>query len=165
MQHTLGLKCRSFLTCPPHSSPLTPAISSPAATLQWKVPVHAAIIRALRFSGFVLEQLHPCSLCGIASIFLTYKISYLLFLNLNHQTKMKSANGERLLIATHLDQSNKLANQQQVLGFAMPLPASEFCPKMLGQNHFAEPKRHVLTCCEHPKFTVQCTSGVALRLM
>jgi hypothetical protein len=28
--------------------------------------------------------------------------------------------GGRLLIATHLDQSNYLANQQQVLGFAMP---------------------------------------------
>jgi hypothetical protein len=36
---------------------------------------------------------------------------------------------------------------------------------MLGQNHFAEPKRHVLTLCQHPKFIVHCTSGVALRLM
>ncbi len=136
MRHASGLKCSSFLTCPPHSSPLTPAISSPAATLQWKVPVHAARIRALHFSGFVLEQLHPFSLCGIASIFLTYKISYLLFLNLNHQTKMKTAKGERLLIATHLDQSNNLANQQQVLGFAMPFASLRILSKNAGPKPF-----------------------------
>ncbi len=33
--------------------------------------------------------------------------------------------------------------------------------KMLGQNHFAEPNQYVLTFL-HPKFAVQCTSGVAL---
>ncbi len=87
-------------------------------------------------SGFVLEQLHPCSLCGIASIFLTYKISYLLFLNLNHQTKMKTAKGERLLIATHLDQSNNLANQQQVLGFAMPFASLRILSKNAGPKPF-----------------------------
>jgi hypothetical protein len=32
----------------------------------------------------------------------------------------------------------------------------------LGQNHFAESNRHVLTFL-HPKFTVQCTGGVALQ--
>ncbi len=31
--------------------------------------------------------------------------------------------GEKQLIATHLDKSNYLANQQHVLGFAVPLPA------------------------------------------
>jgi len=41
-------------------------------------------------------------------------------------------------MATHLNQSNYLANQQQVSGFAVPSPASESCPKLLGQNHFAE---------------------------
>jgi hypothetical protein len=33
---------------------------------------------------------------------------------------------------------------------------------MLGQNHFDEPNWHALTFL-HPKFAVQCTSGVALR--
>jgi len=48
------------------------------------------------------------------------KISYLLFPNLTHKTEIGTRKGGRLLIATHLGQSNHLANQQQVLGFAMP---------------------------------------------
>jgi len=39
---------------------------------------------------------------------------------LAHKTNTRTMKGMRLLIATHLDQSNHLANQQQVLGFAMP---------------------------------------------
>jgi hypothetical protein len=39
---------------------------------------------------------------------------------LTHKTNTGTIKGRRLLIATHLDQSNHLANQQQVLGFAMP---------------------------------------------
>lgn len=31
--------------------------------------------------------------------------------------------GEKQLIATHLDHSSYVANQQHVLGFAVPLPA------------------------------------------
>jgi hypothetical protein len=62
-----------------------------------------------------------------------------------------------------VDQSNHLANQQQVLGFAMPfLPASASCAKMLGENHFAKPNWHVLTLLP-PKVALQCTGGVALR--
>jgi hypothetical protein len=67
-----------------------------------------------------LEQLHQCSVCGPARIFLTTKISYFLFSNLTHKTKNGTANGGRLQIATHLYQSNYLANQQQVLGFFEP---------------------------------------------
>jgi hypothetical protein len=48
------------------------------------------------------------------------KISLLLFPNLTHKTETGTAKGGRLLIATHLEQSNHLANQQQVLGFAVP---------------------------------------------
>ncbi len=39
---------------------------------------------------------------------------------LTHKTNTGTIKGRRLLIATHRDQSNHLANQQQVLGFAMP---------------------------------------------
>ncbi len=42
--------------------------------------------------------------------------------------------GGRLLIATHLDQSNFLANQQQVIGFAVPVTS----PSILCKN--ARPK-------------------------
>jgi hypothetical protein len=38
--------------------------------------------------------------------------------------------GGRLLIATHLDQSNFLANQQQVIGFAVPVNS----PSILCKN-------------------------------
>jgi uncharacterized protein (DUF608 family) len=38
-----------------------------------------------RIHVYHLEQLHPCSVCGTATIFLTSKISYLLFPNLTHK--------------------------------------------------------------------------------
>jgi hypothetical protein len=54
--------------------------------------------------------------------------------------------GGRLLIAAHLDQSNNLANQQQVLEFAMPFTSLNIMSKTQGQNHFPEPKPlYVLT--------------------
>jgi hypothetical protein len=58
------------------------------------------------------------------------KFSYLYFLNLTHKT------GMRLLITTHLHQSNQLANQQHLSGFAAPLPAYATC---------AEPNWHVIS--------------------
>jgi hypothetical protein len=64
---------------------------------------------------------HPCSLCGPAIVFLTSKISYLFIPNFTHNTETATAKGRKLLIATHLDQSNYLVNQQQVLGFVVPL--------------------------------------------
>jgi hypothetical protein len=48
--------------------------------------------------------------------------------------------GGRLLIAAQLDQSNNLANQQQVLDFAMPFTSLSIMSKTQGQNHFPEPK-------------------------
>jgi hypothetical protein len=48
--------------------------------------------------------------------------------------------GGRLLIATHLDKSNYVANQQQVLDFAVSFTSLS----ILGQNNFAEPNWHVL---------------------
>jgi hypothetical protein len=66
------------------------------------------------------------------------------------KTEIGTAKDSRLVIANHLDQPNHLANQQQVLGFAVP-----FCSdKMLDQNQFAEPNQHVLTFL-HPKLA--CT--------
>jgi hypothetical protein len=70
--------------------------------------------------AFKTLGLHPCPLCGHATMFLTFNNSYLLSPNLTHKTKIGIAKGERLLINTHLDQSNHLANQQQVLGFLVP---------------------------------------------
>jgi hypothetical protein len=42
-------------------------------------------------------------------------------LNPTHKTKTGTEIGGRLLKATHVDQSNYPANQQQVLGFAVPI--------------------------------------------
>jgi hypothetical protein len=95
-------------------------------------------------------------------------IIYFVF-NPTHETKtvIASTVGGRLLIATHLGQSNCFPNQQQVLGFAMPFPTSANCTKMLGQNHFVEPNWHALTFF-HPIFicrlghilsTAFCISG------
>jgi hypothetical protein len=59
-----------------------------------------------------LDQFHPSLVCGPATIFVTSKISYLFFPNLTQKTETSTAKGRRLVIATHLDQSNHLANQQ-----------------------------------------------------
>ncbi len=63
--------------------------------------------------------------------------------------------GVRLQIATHLVQSNYLVNQQQqVLTFALPVPAMPFflsalsiSAKNTGPNPCAEPNRHVFFFC------------------
>jgi hypothetical protein len=74
--------------------------------------------------------------------------SYLFFPNLTHKTEIGTRKGGRLLIATHLDQSNHLANQQQVLGFALPFASLNIpCKnaghaKIVGQSYFAEPNQH-----------------------
>jgi hypothetical protein len=49
------------------------------------------------------------------------RLVVLLFLNLSHNIETGTAKAGKLLIATHdLDQSNNLANQQQVLDLAVP---------------------------------------------
>jgi hypothetical protein len=50
-----------------------------------------------------------------------------------------------------------------VLSFAVPFASFSILCKTAGQNHFAKPNWHVLTFL-HPKFAVQCTGGVALRI-
>jgi hypothetical protein len=51
-----------------------------------------------------------------------------------HTSETGTAKGSRLLIATHLNQSNHLANLQEVLGFAVPFASlSTLCKN-------AEPK-------------------------
>jgi hypothetical protein len=69
-------------------------------------------------------------------------------------------------MATHLDQSNYLANQQQVLGFAVPFTSLSKLCQIAGPKPF---------CCTKPtcfdfsssNFNLQgdimCTGGVALR--
>jgi hypothetical protein len=52
---------------------------------------------------------------------------------------------DRILLATHADQSKYLANQQQVLGVSLPFASLFILCKMLGGNHFAEPNWHVFT--------------------
>jgi hypothetical protein len=62
----------------------------------------------------MLEHLHQCSVCDPAKIFLMSKF-YLLTFFQPHPIKLKLGLqiGGRLLIATHLEPSNYLANQKQ----------------------------------------------------
>jgi hypothetical protein len=87
----------------------------------------------------------------------------LYFPNLTHKTETGTAKVGRLLIATHLDQSNNPVNQQQVISFAVAFASLNIlCENAGPKNQFAEPNQHVLTFL-HTKFAVQCTSGVGLR--
>jgi hypothetical protein len=52
-------------------------------------------------------------------------------------------------------------NQQQVLGFAVPFASLSILCKNVVTIHFAEPNQHAFIFL-HPKFAVQCNSGVAL---
>ncbi len=73
--------------------------------------------------------------------------------------------GGRLLIATHLDQSNYLANQQQVLCFAVPFTSLYILCTNAGSKPFCGENWHVLTFCSSD-FSLQgrilITSGAAL---
>jgi hypothetical protein len=59
-----------------------------------------------------------------------------------------------LIIATHLGQSNHLANQQQVFSFAVPFASLKSCAKMLGQNHFGGAKP---ACFDFFSSKIDCT--------
>jgi phosphopantothenoylcysteine synthetase/decarboxylase len=57
------------------------------------------------------EQLHiHAHYVAPAIVSLTSKISYLFIPNFTHNTETATAKGGKLLIATHLDQSNYLVN-------------------------------------------------------
>jgi hypothetical protein len=66
-----------------------------------------------------------------------------------------TAKGVRILMAIHIEQSNHLANQQQVLSFVVSFASlSILCkPAKLACFNFSS-----------PKFAVQFTDGVALTL-
>ncbi len=65
------------------------------------------------------------------------------FPNLTHQNetwRLQKAK-DRIVLATHVEQSKYLANQQQVLGVFLPFASLFILCKMFGGNHFAEPNR------------------------
>jgi hypothetical protein len=64
-------------------------------------------------------------------------ISYLIFFStLPIKLKLGLQKMGILLIANHLDQSNHLANQQQVLGFAVPFASLRILCKSAGPKPF-----------------------------
>jgi len=99
--------------------------------------------------SFTFRHLHQCSICTRVILLLTSKMSHLFFPNPTHKTEI----GRRILIATDLHKSNNLANQKQVLSFALPFASLSIVYKKNGglYNQFAEPNWHVLTFL-HPKF-------------
>ncbi len=117
----------------------------------------------------LLAHLQGCSVHDdLGVIFLTSKFSYIgiTFLTSPIKLKLRLQVGWRLLIANHLDQLLWLANQKQrspvksyllhsslagvMLCGVFHEPSAIFA-KMLGQDNFAEPSRHVLTFL-HPIF-------------
>jgi hypothetical protein len=118
----------------------------------------------------VMTKVRAAAPMALQEHFSQSKISYLLFPNLTHKTEIGTRKGGRLLIAIHLHQSNHLANQQQVLGFAMPFASLNILckntghAKLVGQNYFAEANQHCLTFL-HRKLFVQCTGRVALAVL
>ncbi len=77
---------------------------------------HASTNDARCSMSFIFRHLHRCSICTRVILLLTSKTSHLFFPNPTHKTEI----GRRLLIATDLHKSNNLANQKQVLSFALP---------------------------------------------
>jgi hypothetical protein len=69
-------------------------------------------------------------------IFLTSKFSYLLFSNPTHKTKTGTGNWLEITILTHLDQSNYLNAQHQVLALLCIWPVSANCAKLLAIRPF-----------------------------
>ncbi len=122
----------------------------------------------------LLAHLQGCAVHDLAIIFLTSKFSYIGITFLTSLIKL-----EPRLQVNHLDQLLWLANQKQrspvksyllhssvagvMLCGVFHQPSAIFT-KMLGQDNFAEPSRHVLTFL-HPILiarVILITSGVAL---
>jgi len=112
--------------------------------------------RTWRVAEKALEHLHWCSVCDLAKIFLTSIFSYLLFTTSRVKVKRGLQIGGRLLVAPHLEQSNYLANQQQVLGLAVAFTSLCIQCKNAGSKPF----------CWAIQFSLQghtlSTSGTAL---
>ncbi len=83
-----------------------------------------------------IEHLYPCSVVGLAIVLLTSKISDIFCSNSTYKTEIGITKGKRLLITTHLDQSNHLANQQPLLGFALPFASLSIMCKNAGPKPF-----------------------------
>jgi hypothetical protein len=73
--------------------------------------------------------------CAPENLFLTSEFNYLLFSNPTHKTKALNANRWETE-PTHLDQSKYIANQQQVLGFAIPFTNLSMHCKNAGPKPF-----------------------------
>jgi hypothetical protein len=73
------------------------------------------------------------------------KFTHTLFSNSPHKTETGIAKGGRLLIAIHLDQSNFLANQQQVLGFDVSFTSLSILVKNAGPKLFCWAKTILLS--------------------
>jgi hypothetical protein len=99
---------------------------------------------------------------GPATVFLTSKISYLLFLT--PPTRLKLGLQNLRDYNSNAPGQIKPSRQSTAAGLRLCcafLPVSTICGTMLGQNHIAETTQHVLTFLR-PKFVIYCTSGVAL---
>jgi hypothetical protein len=114
----------------------------------------------------VQEHFQQCSIRDPEKIFLTFKFSNLLFPTLAIKLKLGLQIGGKIRIATHLDHSNYLANQQRVLGFAVPFTSLSKLCKMLGQNHFVEPNwpvlaflHRILICRSHTEHHWSCSNA------
>lgn len=109
--------------------------------------------------NYSLEQLHPYSAFGLATVFLPSKI-YLFADSKPHPWTWHREKSQNLLITNHLDQSIYLANQEQVLDCAVAFASLTVWAKMLSHSYFVEPAGQIFT-----DLTVQCVGGDACRLL
>lgn len=102
----------------------------------------------------LLEQFHSCSMCDIAKVYFTSKISYLLFPNSPPQNE--SAKGSDTtnnnLTEPIKPYSQSIAGVQFCFAFCQP---QHLCAQMLCPHYFAQPNKQVLTTILRSKFT--CT--------
>ncbi len=83
-------------------------------------------------AGLWLDHLKWCSVCDPAKDFLNPSLVIYFFPTQPKKLKTGLQIGGRLLIPTHLDCSNYLANQQQVLGFVVPFTSLSILCKNAG---------------------------------
>jgi hypothetical protein len=121
----------------------------------WSQHIHCVWIEITIVQDQLLD---PCSVFGSATIFLTFKISYLLFQNLTHKLNMRCE-----IINSNPPQAIKLSTQSSTgvllcCAFCQPQHPVQKC---WTKTIFAEPNLHALTLF-HPELVVQCTGRVAL---
>jgi hypothetical protein len=128
----------------------------------WK-PIAGVILGTTCADPVFRTELHPYSAFGPATVLLSSKSTYLQIPTPTHKHEPGTAQGQNLLITNHLDQSIYVTNQEQVLDCAGAFASLSILNRNAESQPFFSACQANLPDLLHPKHSVQCVGGDAVR--